>query len=192
MHIAFHRWRNRWLLAIAFVGISVGIATAYFTGSSWLSGQVLGTSALSIQVEQMSPETFAAFIPGEPQEFTWKVRNTGNAPVHLAARFSGEWENPALITSMFRLTAIAYQITGGQSWQPIAVDSIISGQPWFLSPTGLESELVTLDEDSELFIRGNFVLAESADNSYQMTNFPLTLQVIAKQTTNDAVWPEYE
>ncbi len=192
MHIAFHRWRNRWLLAIAFVGISVGIATAYFTGSSWIRGQVLGTSTLAIQVEQMSPETFSAFIPGEPQEFTWKVRNIGNASVHLAARFSGEWENPALITSMFRLTAIAYQITGGQSWQPIAVDSIISGQPWFLSPTGLESELVTLDEDSELFIRGNFVLAESADNSYQMTNFPFSLQVIAKQTTQDAVWPTYE
>jgi len=192
MQTTLSRWRNRWLLAIAFVGISVGIATAYFTGSSWLSGQVLGTSALSIQVEQVSPVSFDAFIPGEPQEFTWKIRNTGSAPVHLAARFSGEWENPALITTMFRLTAIEYQVTNGQSWQPIAVESIVSGQPWFLSPTGLESDLVTLDEDSELLVRGNFVLAESADNSYQMTNFPFSLQVIAKQTTNDAVWPTYE
>ena len=192
MQTTLNRWRNRWLLAIAFVGISVGIATAYFTGSSWLSGQVLGTSALSIQVEQVSPVSFDLFIPGEPQEFTWKIKNTGSAPVHLAARFSGEWDNPALITTMFRFTEIAYQVTGGQTWQSIAVESIVSGQPWFLSPTGLESELVTLNEDSELTIRGNFVLAESADNSYQMTNFPFSIQVIAKQTTQDAVWPMYE
>lgn len=192
MHIAFHRWRNRWLLAIAFVGISVGIATAYFTGSSWLTGQVLGTSTLAIQVEQLSPSAFDSFIPGEPQEFTWKIRNTGNTPVHLAARFSGQWENPALDAGLFRLSEVSYQVPGSPSWQPIAIESIVSDQPWFLSPSGQESELVTLDEDSELFIRGNFVLAESADNSYQMTNFPFSLQVIAKQTTQDAVWPTYE
>lgn len=192
MQITLHRWRNRWLLVIAFVGISVGVATAYFNGSSWLRGQVLGTSTLAIQVEQMSPETFTSFIPGEPQEFIWKIRNTGNTPVHLAARFSGTWENPVLDAALIKLLAVSYQESGSSSWQKIGLGPIVSNQAWFLSPSGQESELVTLDADSQLMIRGNIQLDESADNSYQVTNFPFILQVIAKQTTPAAVWPEYE
>ncbi len=192
MQVSLKQWRNRWLMAIAFVGVSVGIATAYFTGSSWLSGQVLGTSSLAVQVEQIQPQNFTKFIPGEPQQFIWRITNSGTIPVHLAARFTGNWQKPGLDNSLFSLSAIMYKMTNSSEWQAISRSPITSGESWYLSPTGQESDLVVLDAGLELEIRGELKLASSADNTYQIADFPFSLQVIAKQITADAVWPEYE
>lgn len=192
MQLSLRQWRNKWLVALAFVGVSVGIVTAYYTGSSWLRGQVLGTSSLAILVEQIEPQVFAKFIPGEPQRFVWKITNNGTIPVHLAARFTGSWENEVLDNSIFSLSAIKYRITDSQAWQSVAVNSIVTGQSWFFSPSGQESDLIALGAGSVLEVQGDLQLASSADNSYQTADFPFSIQVIAKQTTTDAVWPAYE
>ena len=192
MQFSLKDWKYKWLVALAFIGISVGIVTAYFTGSSWLRGQVLGTSSLAIQVEQIEPQTFSMFVPGEPQQFVWKIVNSGDTPVNLAARFIGTWQKPGIDSSMFKLQTLTYKISGTQAWQPIALDSITGGQPWFFSPSGEESGLVVLTAGSELEVRGELMLDNLADNSYQLADFPFSLEVIAKQTLADAAWPEYE
>ncbi len=190
--MSLKQWRIRWLLALAFLGVSVGLATAYFSSNSWLRGQVLGTSSLAIQVEKIEPSVFAKFLPGEAQSFVWQISNTGDTPIHLAGRFSGNWEKPELESQLFKIVNLKYKLESAQTWQPVAVDAIVSGQSWFFSPTGLETDLLTLPVDGVLLVEGDLLLDSAADNQYQLSDFPFSLQVIAKQTTTDATWPTYE
>lgn len=190
--MSLKQWRIRWLLALALLGVSVGLVTAYFSSDGWLRGQVLGTSSLTIQVEKIEPSVFDKFLPGESQAFVWQISNTGDTPVHLAGRFNGNWAKPELESQKFKIVNLKYRLPSEQTWQTIAIDAIVSGQSWFFSPTGSESDLFTLPAESRLMVQGDLLLDASADNQYQTTDFPFSLQVIAKQTTGAATWPAYE
>ncbi len=192
MRVNLKQWRSSWLVATALIGLSVGIVTAYFTSTGWLRGQVLGTSSLVIRVEQIEPQAFVAFTPGEPQPFTWKVTNVGDVAVHLAARFTGNWEKTGLDPALFTLNSIRYKVIDDPEWQTLSRNAITFNQPWFISPTGQDVELLELAPGEELNIQGEMMLADEADDRYQMTEYSFVLQVVAKQLTQGATWPEYE
>lgn len=192
MQLSLKQWKTRWLLVLVFMGVSVGLATAYFSSNSWLSGQVFGTSSLAIQVEKVEPDKFAKFLPGEAQSFVWQIRNTGDTPIHLAGRFVGNWDKTELDNRLFKIVNLKYKLLTTQNWQAMAVDDVVSSQSWFFSPTGSESNLLILPVDGVLIVQGDLLLDAAADNQYQMTDFLFSLQVIAKQTTADATWPAYE
>ncbi|MCA9372642.1 hypothetical protein KC921_00920 [Candidatus Woesebacteria bacterium] len=192
MQRLYRRWKIHWLWFVALFGISVGIATAYFTARSLLDGTVLGVASADIQIDQVLPEAFQALVPGEPQEFLWKISNLSTIPIVASARFLGAWDNDQLESQLVRLKNLRFKLNDAQTWQSLDQLELTPGAEVFISPTGSDEDLVALAAGDELQLAGEVELADSADNSYQDAQFPFSVQVRAKQVTDGATWPAYD
>ena len=192
MQRLYRRWKIHWLWFVALFGISVGIATAYFTARSLLDGTVLGVASADIQIDQVLPEAFQALVPGEPQEFLWKISNLSTIPIVASARFLGAWDNDQLESQLVRLKNLRFKLNDAQTWQSLDQLELTPGAEAFISPTGSDEDLVALAAGDELQLAGEVELADSADNSYQDAQFPFSVQVRAKQVTDGATWPAYD
>lgn len=192
MQRLYRRWKIHWLWFVALFGISVGIATAYFTARTFLQGTVLGVASAEVQIAQVLPEAFQVLVPGEPQEFLWKISNLSTIPIVASARFLGSWNNDQLESQLVRLKNLRFKLNDAQTWQSLHQLELVPGEEIFISPTGLEEDLLALAVGDELQLAGEVELADSADNSYQNAQFPFSVQVRAKQVTAGATWPEYE
>ena len=186
-------WPYRWLVAIVLLGLTTGIAIAFFTGRFWLGGAVLGTSSATIFVEQLSPtEAFEQLIPGETQQVVWKVTNQGSTELFLAAVPIGEWQNTLLDSQLVQISNVQYSFLNDQNWSASIYAQLSLGDQMFLSEDGTETSLLPLMAGESVYVRAEIGLRSEAGNEYQNEEFTFGVEFIAKQTHPEAQWPVYE
>lgn len=181
---------TRWLLSVALLGLSVGMAVAFFSARAWLQGRVLGTATTAITISQVAPEVFSPFVPGVLQPFSWLITNEGTVALNLASRFVGEWSKAGLDSMAISLRNLEYRLSGGGDWHTVSDAIIHSGEQFFVGQS--EQQLETIEAGQSVEVRGAVALDAAVDNQYQSSEFPFELQIIGKQTTEGAAWPTYE
>jgi len=167
--------------------IVAGGVTAYFTHQASTQQIVVSTGSLAIEIGETNPIRFDNLLPGQEQEITWTVSNTGSTPVALKGKIEGNWEDQNLLGADLKMIDVSAQIDG--SWLSLASDLADPGSEFFLSATGQENDLMNLAAGEIIPMRLKFILDSQVLDDYQNQNYGLSVHLAAKQTNSEANWP---